>query len=171
MGNDDLILKIKYQFKDNYRPYVSVDINDINPNGRVPDWDLVMDKRKAEARNIRPNNPYDWNTKLGKRNASRSPEDRSAKRSNREEVDDFQIAEFIHAFLEGTATKPRYENLNWSLEAGPGFEEESSERRSNPDEDGEVMDGAVQSDLQHGAAPAQAESPQGAAPAQTILTI
>merc|ERR1712081_160520 len=151
------------------RPYVSVDINDIDPNGTVPDWDLVMDKRKAEARNIRPNNPYDWNTKAGKRNASRSPEDRSSKRSNREEVDDFQIAEFIHAFFEGTATKPRYESLNWNLEAGPGFEGESSESQSNPDENGEVTDGAAQTDLQHGAAPAQAEPLQGAAPTHANL--
>merc|ERR1711954_202258 len=112
MGNDDLIVKIKYQFKDDYRPYVSVNLSDIDPNDTVPDWDLVMDKRKTETINLR--------------------------RTNREEVDDFQIAEFIHAFLEGTATKPRYESLNWNLEAGPGFEGESSGSLSNPYETGEV---------------------------------
>merc|ERR1712081_16740 len=144
------------------RPYVSVDINDIDPNGTVPDWDLVMDKRKAEARNIRPNNPYDWNTKLGKRNASRSSEDRSAKRSNREEVDDFQIAEFIHAFLEGTATKPRYETLNWNLEAATNFDGDSEERPGTSFDHGaalvELEDGAAPLDPNHGVAPAQPDS-------------
>merc|ERR1711954_507558 len=93
MGNDDSVIKIKYQFKDDYRSYMSVKLQDIDPNDTVPDWDLVMDKRKTVTSNPKVNDPFDWNTISGKRNASRSPEDRSSKRSNREEVDDFQIAE------------------------------------------------------------------------------
>merc|ERR1712081_73072 len=106
-----------------------------------------MDKRKTVTPNSKVNDPFDWNTKSGKRNASRSPEDRSSKRSNREDVDDFQIAEFIHAFLEGRATKPCYENLNWNLEAASSFEGESEERPGNPDEHG-----AVPAEHDHGAA-------------------
>merc|ERR1711954_466115 len=139
MGNDDLVIKIKYQFKNDYRPYVSVKLQDIDPNDMVPDWDLVMDRRKNYISKPKVNDPFDWSTKAGKRNASRSPEDRSSKRSNREEVDDFQIAEFIHAFLEGMATKPRYETLNWNLEAVQSFEGESEERPGSLDEHGAVL--------------------------------
>merc|ERR1711954_555512 len=145
------VIKIKYQFKDDYQPYVSIKLEDLDPNDTVLEWDLVMDRRKDDSSKNKVKNPFDWNTKGPKRNTSRSPEDRLSKRSNREEVDDFQIAEFIHAFLEGTATKPRYENLNWSLEAGPGYEEESGQGSSIPEEDVGVMDGAAQADPQHGA--------------------
>merc|ERR1712081_151988 len=159
MGNDDLVIKIKYQYKDDYRPYISINLNDIDPNDTVPDCDLVMDKRKTDTTNPRTNNPYDWNTKAGKRNASRSPEDRSSKRTNREEVDDFQIAEFIHAFLEGTATKPRYETLNWNLEAATNFNGDSEERPGTSSDHGaalvELEDGAAPLDPNHGAALAQ----------------
>merc|ERR1712081_32254 len=147
MGTDDLVIKIKYQFKDDYRPYVSIKLEDLDPNGTVPDWDLVMDRRKDDSSKNRVKDPFEWNTKGPKRNASRSPEDRSSKRSNREEVDDFQIAEFIHAFLEGTATKPRYQNLNWNLEAASNFDGDAEERP------GSLTDlGAAPVELDHGAA-------------------
>merc|ERR1712081_43356 len=148
MGTDNLVIKIKYQFKDDYRPYVSIKLEDLDPNGMVPEWDLVMDRRKDDNSQDKVKNPFDWNTKGPKRNASRSPEDRSSKRSNREEVDDFQIAEFIHAFLEGTATKPRYQNLNWNLEAATDFDGEAGEglgASSNHE--------AVLEELEGGAAP------------------
>merc|ERR1712081_121298 len=46
MGEDDLVVKVKYHFKDDYRPYVSINIDDIDPNGTVKDWDLVMAKKR-----------------------------------------------------------------------------------------------------------------------------
>merc|ERR1711954_627990 len=117
MGEDDLVVKIKYQFKDDYRPYVSVSINDIDPNDTVPAWDLVMSKRKTPDAAPEARSEFDWQTKAGKRNASRSPEDRKNKRNNREDINNWQIAEFIHAFLVGTTTKPKYTNLDWRVEA------------------------------------------------------
>merc|ERR1712081_87677 len=173
MGTDDLVIKIKYQFKDDYRPYVSIKLEDLDPNDTVPEWDLVMDRRKDDNSKDKVKDPFEWNTKGPKRNASRSPEDRSSKRSNREEVDDFQIAEFIHAFLEGTATKSRYQNLNWNLEAATDFggeaEEELGASSSHEAVLEEPEDGAAPPDPNHGAAPAQAELLQGAAPAQADL--
>ena len=44
MGDDDLIIKVKYH-NDDYRPYVTVDLKDIDSNDTVPEWDLVMKKR------------------------------------------------------------------------------------------------------------------------------
>merc|ERR1711954_360257 len=81
MGESDLVIKIKYQYKDDYRPYVSVSLKDIDPNDSVLDWDLVMGKKKATPAGATPNNPFDWQTK-GKRGASSSPEDRLTKRRN-----------------------------------------------------------------------------------------
>ena len=98
-----------------------------------------MDRRKNDISNSKVSDPFDWSTKGPKRNASRSPEDRSSKRSNREEVDDFQIAEFIHAFLEGTATKPRYQNLNWNLEGVTNFDGESEERQGTSSDHGAAL--------------------------------
>ena len=38
-------------------------------------------------------------------------------------VDDWQVAEYLHAFIEGTVTKPSYGNLDWSKEAASGIGE------------------------------------------------
>merc|ERR1712081_80756 len=154
MGESDLVIKIKYQYKDDYRPYVSVSLKDIDPNDSVPDWDLVMGRRKDSSSGAPSNNPFDWQTKAGKRGASSSPEDRLTKRRNREEIDDWQVAEFVHAFLEGTTTKPRYHNLDWQAEAATDLAEEG---QGTPAEHaagvGQLDHGAATSQLDHGAAP------------------
>merc|ERR1711954_347471 len=124
MGESDLLIKVKYQYKDDYRPYVTVKLEDIDPNETVPDWDLVMTRRKATPPSASASGPLDWQTKIGKRQASRSPDDRLAKRSNREDIDDWQVAEFLHEFLEGTRTKPKYTNLDWNREAALALPEE-----------------------------------------------
>merc|ERR1711954_314063 len=49
MGDSFLIMKIKYQFKDGYHPYVSVNLQDIDPNDTIPKWDLVTTKRKKSV--------------------------------------------------------------------------------------------------------------------------
>merc|ERR1711954_400575 len=98
--------------------------------------------------------PFDWQKK-GKRNASRSPEDRSSKRSNREKIDDWQIAEFTHEFLEGTRTKPRYQNLDWqAVVAAARQEDDIDEHGAAPPQTS--LD-EVQPKAQHGAAPPQTE--------------
>merc|ERR1712081_108516 len=128
-------------------------IKDIDPNDTIPDWELVMSGRKTTPETPRAG-PFDWQ-KAGKRGASRSPEDRSSKRSNREEIDDWQIAEFIHEFLEGTVTKPRYQNLDWqAVVAAAGKEDEIDEHgAAHPQTSLE----AVPPQAQHGPATPQTE--------------
>merc|ERR1711954_311780 len=89
-------------------------------------WDLVMSRKKATLPAASVSGPTDWQVKAGKRAASRSPDDRQAKRGNREDIDDWQVAEVIHEFLEGTRTKPKYTNLDWSREAALTLPEEEA---------------------------------------------
>merc|ERR1712112_8890 len=77
----------------------------------------ITSKRKESAPPVASGSAYEWQVKAGKRSASQSPEIRQSKRTNREQIDDWQVAEFIHAFLEGTITKPKYANLDWLAEA------------------------------------------------------
>merc|ERR1711954_480286 len=101
-----------------------VPLADIDPNETVEEWELVSSKNLAEKPEEAGKTPYDWQVKTGKREASQSPEDsRKPKRNNRDMVDDWQIAEFLHSFIEGSATKPNYANLNRGEEAGKGMEE------------------------------------------------
>merc|ERR1711954_280913 len=156
MGEDDLLVKVKYSYKDDYQPHCMVRICDIDPNDTVRDWDLISSKKKDSAPTMAPGSSYDWQVKAGKRSASQSPESREPKRSNREQIDDWQVAEFIHAFLEGTITKPKYANLDWIAEART----ELTEQEAAPQEPQhgavlqpqEPQQGAVLQ-LDHGAAP------------------
>merc|ERR1711954_318620 len=101
-------------------------IKDIDPNETVEDWELVTLKKEAVKQGEGVKNPFNWQTKKGKRGASQSPEDsRKPKRTNRDEIDDWQIAEFLHSFIEGTVTKPSYANLIWGVEAAAGELEEA----------------------------------------------
>ena len=112
-GESDLQIKVKLQFKNDYRPYVAIPLSYIDPNESVPDWDLVNSRKKPN-----PVNPFSWQTKAGKRGASSSPEDaRIKKKNNQEEIDDWQIAKFLYALLEGMAMTPKYVNLDWTAEA------------------------------------------------------
>ena len=116
MGDDDLVVKAKLHRRDDYRPYVTIPIEDLDPNNTVPDWNTVS-KDKNVANNEKTTNNSDQR-KGNKRGASNSPEDaRTRKRMNGEEIDDWQVAEFLFAFLEGTATRPKYENLDWNTVA------------------------------------------------------
>merc|ERR1711954_199977 len=123
MGVNDLNIKVKYQHKDNYRQYVSVALYHFDPNDTVPDWDLTMRKKKVNKPDVATKNPFDWQRKAGKCGASQSPEDRRSKRGNRENINDWQIAEYLHAYLEGTTTVPKNTNMDWRAEAGNGDEE------------------------------------------------
>merc|ERR1711954_112184 len=147
MRDDDLVVKVKYSYKDDYQPYRTVRLADIDPNDTVRDWDLTTVRRKESAPPVSSGSSFNWQVKAGKKNASQSPESREAKSTNREQIDDWQVAEFIHAFLEGTATKPRYANLDWQAEA-----------RTELTEQGGATPGA---ELHHGAVP---QPEHGAAP-------
>ena len=61
----------------------------------------------------------------GKRDASASPGGRKAKKEKN--VNNFQIAEFLWSFLQGTATVPVYEEIEWILEAEANSEVEAME--------------------------------------------
>merc|ERR1711954_110149 len=143
MGEDDLLVKVKYNYKDDYQPYRTVSIRDIDPNDTVREWDLITAKRKESAPPEASGSAYEWQVKAGKRSASQSPETKQSKRTNREQIDDWQIAEFIHAFLEGTITKPKYANLDWLAEARTELTEQE----------------AAPTEPQHGAA-SQPQEPQ-----------
>merc|ERR1711954_593937 len=150
MGEDNLVVKVKYSYKDDYQPYCTVRICDIDPNDTVRDWDLTTARKKESAPPMSSGSSFDWQVKAGKRNASQSPESREAKRTNREQIDDWQVAEFIHAFLEGTATKPKYANLDWLAEA-------RTELREQEEVTPEPQHGAVPQ-LEHGAASVESDS-------------
>ena len=135
MGETDLKVMVKHHYKNDYRPYVSVPIKDLDPNDDVPEWELVS---KSSIPRENEKNPFDWKKMPGKRGASQSPE--NSQRSKRQNVSIWQIAEFLHSFLEGTATTPKYSDLDWEQEANRIEEEEreSEEPRSNEDMTEEV---------------------------------
>merc|ERR1711954_155617 len=81
-----------------YRPYVRVEINTINPNNEVPEWELSTNRV----------NPFTKLDKGNKRTAEESPENQKAKKKNKE-IPEWRVGEFLWEFLEGTKTKPDYE--------------------------------------------------------------
>ena len=93
-----------------WRPYRKVEISVVDPNGEVPKWDLT---KKGDNIISKDANPFDVTKQPGKRGPVESPEDRRAKRTN---IDDWQVCEFLWAFLEGTKTTPEYKNLTWEKE-------------------------------------------------------
>ena len=88
-------------------------------------------------------NPFDSEKQQGKRGAVESPEGHKSKRSN---IDDWQVQEFVWAFLEGTATSPNYTNLTWELEdtnvleneVVEIIEEENDDEAASLEEEGDV---------------------------------
>merc|ERR1711954_366591 len=76
----------------------------------MPSWDLTKNDSKNTSNLV---NPFDITKQPGKRGPVESPERRAAKRSN---IYDWQVCEFVWAFLEGTKTTPDYKNLTWEQE-------------------------------------------------------
>merc|ERR1711954_219046 len=103
LGEHDLTIWLKNHKEYDYVPYRKVEIETIDPNEEVPDWELITkDKETNEVINSN-----------GKREASTSPLGRSAPKKT---INDWQLSEFIWAYLEGTQTKPQYEDKQWELE-------------------------------------------------------
>ena len=41
LGKDDIEVRLKNNFCNDYRPYTKIDLNVIDPNGDIPDWELT----------------------------------------------------------------------------------------------------------------------------------
>merc|ERR1711954_8802 len=110
LGKHHLELFMKNHHDHHWKPFRKMDIKVIDPNDEIPKWDLSV----SSGRSIfNATSPYDITKNPGKRGAVESPEGRISKRSN---IDDWQICEFVWAFLEGTKTEPNYQNLTWENE-------------------------------------------------------
>merc|ERR1711954_383800 len=110
LGKSDIELYMKNHKEYKWKPFRKVDIKLIDPNEEVAEWDLTMKKENMISRGA---NPFDITKQPGKRGATEPPETRKTKRSN---IDDWQVCEFVWAYLEGTKTQPEYRNLTWEME-------------------------------------------------------
>merc|ERR1711954_362059 len=93
-----------------YKPYRRIELKNLDPNDEVPAWDLETKKTPLVNNTV---NPFDIGKQAGKRGAAESPEGHQAMRMN---IDDWQVQEFVWAFLVGTSTTPNHSNLTWELE-------------------------------------------------------
>ena len=88
---------MKHHFEYNYRPYVTIDLDTIDPNNEFPEWKYEK-KYKSPVKDKNVANQFQWQIKeKGKRGASASPGGRKAKKEKN--VNNFQIAEFLWSFL------------------------------------------------------------------------
>merc|ERR1711954_239323 len=110
LGKSDLEIFMKNHEDHKWKPFRRVEISVIDPNEEVPKWDLSTSNKKYVPD---AENPFDITKSPGKRGAIECPEARAKKRSN---IDDWQVCEFVWAFLEGTKTVPEYKNLTWEQE-------------------------------------------------------
>merc|ERR1711954_614175 len=105
LGDDDLDIYLKNHKEYDYVPYRKVTLKMIDPNEEVPDWDLNCKIPEESEEN-----------ENGKRNAPESPEGGPASKRN---IHSWQVSEFIWAYLEGTQTTPRYDEVNVETEDVP----------------------------------------------------
>merc|ERR1711954_309909 len=129
LGKTDIELYMKNHKEYKWKPFRKVDIKLIDPNEEVADWDLT---KKKENMNSRGANPFDITKQPGKRGATESPEARKTKRSN---IDDWQVCEFVWAYLEGTKTQPEYKNITWDTEGDLMGSQRETEENDGPAED------------------------------------
>merc|ERR1711954_198507 len=115
---DDLSIMLKNHKDYDYVLYRKVTLEMIDPNDKVPEWDLVA---KDEPNNTNEN---------GKRGATES---RECKPAPKRQINVWQVSEFIWAFLEGTQTSANYEDLQWDLEPSQTEENEIEEAEVDPD--------------------------------------
>ena len=121
----------------NWKPYRKIDIRTVDPNNEIPKWDLIYKGENAIKTVV---NPFDWSKQPGKRGAVESPEARNTKRND---INDWQICEFLWAFLEGTVTTPNYKNLDWEKEAEDNPEESSGVEEEAVEEVAEEILGSL----------------------------
>merc|ERR1711954_298096 len=110
LGKTDIELFMKNHEEYKWKPFRKVDIRIVDPNEEVAKWDLT---KKNDKKDTRDANPLDAMKQPGKRGTVESPEARKSKRTN---IDDWQVCEFVWAFLEGTKTNPKYRNITWENE-------------------------------------------------------
>merc|ERR1712081_120832 len=137
LGKSDLELFMKNHEDHKWKPFRRVEISVIDSNEEVPKWDLSTSNKKYVPD---AENPFDITKNPGKRGAIESPEARAKNRSN---IDDWQVCEFVWAFLEGTKTVPEYKNLTWEQEETTTIEELVAEENEEDvvienDDDSEV---------------------------------
>merc|ERR1711954_20114 len=126
LGDQDLTVWLKNHKEYDYVPYRKVEIQTIDPNQKVPDWELTTkDKDTEEVVNSN-----------GKREASSSPIGKSAPKKL---VNDWQLSEFIWAYLEGTQTKPQYDDKQWELEEAEDRTFENDEKEDDLQEEQEIV--------------------------------
>merc|ERR1711954_46554 len=121
LGTNDLEIRVKNHLPHDYRPYVKIELDSIDPNGEVPDWELTSNRI----------NPFESLSKGNKRLAEESPEQQKARKKNRD-VPEWRVGEFLWEFLEGTKTKPDYQNDDVELE---NLEEDETINPEEPEEE------------------------------------
>ena len=97
---------VKHHVQYHYLQYVPVSLDIIDPNNEVPDWDLNTKPTLKES----SENEF----KGSKRVAENSPEGSLARKKRPEGyINDWKIAEFLEAYINGTATAPNYVDSDW----------------------------------------------------------
>ena len=132
VGKSDLIVMVKHHYQYDYRQYVPVSLDIIDPNNEVPEWDL----------NTKPDtnaNPED-NFKGQKRVAEGSPDGSLARKKKHDTyINEWQVAEFLEAYINGTATTPKYGDANW-LESEAQTEYSQTDTTFNVEDTGDHGD-------------------------------
>merc|ERR1711954_253461 len=106
LGKSDVLIMVKHHVEYDYSQYRPVSLDVIDPNCEVPEWDL----------NTKPEDKDDVDDKFKgtKRAAESSPEGSNArKKKSNHYIDVWQVAEFLEAFINGTATEPNYGDADW----------------------------------------------------------
>ena len=74
LGVDYLEIKVKHHFEYNYRPYVTIDLDNIDPNDEVPEGNYEK-KYKSPVKDKNVANQFQWQIKgKGNRGESAPPE-------------------------------------------------------------------------------------------------
>lgn len=104
LGEEDLSVVLKNHKEHDYVPYRKVELTMIDPNAEIKDWDLTSKIPGKELNEVNAN---------GKIMAPESPEGRTAPKK---QISDWQLSEFLWAYLEGTETTPKYDDTPWELQ-------------------------------------------------------
>merc|ERR1711954_179837 len=122
LGDNDLDIMLKNHKDYDYVPYRKVTVAMIDPNDKVPEWDLSAKEVEVET------------NANGKRGAQESPE---GKPVSKRQVADWQVSEFIWSYLEGTQTQARYDHRQWEMDPHQLNENEEIGEEAEPEETGE----------------------------------
>merc|ERR1711954_393321 len=106
LGKSNLVIMVKHHIQYDYRKYVPVSLAVIDPNNDVPDCDLNTKSDTTE-------NPEDQ-FKGQKEIAKNSPKGSLARKKKHDSfINAWQVAEFLEAYINGTATTLSYGDTNW----------------------------------------------------------